>query len=165
MEETRASLCSGMESVGQAPACEVTRIEFSKDHKPPKELYYNILTRKISDFRNNGGHYEPEVGDLIVLTKTKPRRTEDLIKPGEPLILALVSPMDEDSDMTRLLLSKDVSSELWPRRDKPFIRMFATYLANLVTNMRIWKALFPDPLVSMNLVQKILRPITEVRYF
>ncbi|XP_074282369.1 uncharacterized protein LOC141606907 [Silene latifolia] len=163
LEETRASLCSGMESVGHAPACEITRIDFSKHHKPPKELYYNILTKKITDFRNNGGHYEPEAGDLLALTNTKPRRIEDLInKPGgESLIIALVSPTDDNSDMTRVLLSKDVSAQLRPRIDKPLIRVFATYLANLITNMRIWKALNPDPLVTMNLIPEILRPIPQ----
>ncbi|KAK9724097.1 hypothetical protein RND81_05G047900 [Saponaria officinalis] len=159
LEETRASLCSGIESVGQAPACEIIRIEYSKGYKPPKELYYNILTKKIKDFKINCGHYDPEAGDLVVLTNTKPRRTEDLIKPDQPLLLALVSPTDDESDMTRLLLSKDVGSDLCPRLGEPVTRVFVTYLTNLITNMRIWKALHPDPLVSISLVSKILTPI------
>ncbi|KAL9240539.1 hypothetical protein vseg_014746 [Gypsophila vaccaria] len=161
LEETRASLCSGIESVGQAPACEIISIEYSKGHRPPKELYYNVRTIKITDLKsNNGGHYEPEAGDLVVLTNTKLRRIEDLIKPAQTLILALVSPTDNESDVTRLLLSEDVGSQLCPQLgNKPVTRVFVTYLANLITNMRIWKALHPDPLASMSLVSNILRPI------
>ncbi|KAL2921099.1 putative helicase MAGATAMA 3 [Bienertia sinuspersici] len=158
IEETRASLCSGMESVGNAPACEITRIEWSKDYKPPKELYYNILTKKISDFKNNGGHYEPEVGDLIVLSNIKPRRIDDLRKPGEPFVVALVATMEDGFDMTRILLSKEIDdSSLFPKPHKR-IRVFATYLINLITNMRIWKALNPDPEgVNLKLVLNVLK--------
>ncbi|KMT16737.1 hypothetical protein BVRB_3g050200 [Beta vulgaris subsp. vulgaris] len=160
-EETRASLCSGMESVGNAPACEISRIELSKDYNPPKELYYNILSKKIADFKNNGGHYEPETGDLIVLSNIKPRRIEDLNVPGKPFAVAFVTTMEEGSDMTRILLSKDISSELKPKPEKR-VRVFATYLINLVTNMRIWRALNPDPQgLSMNFALKALRPNSD----
>ena len=157
IEETRASLCSGMESVGSAPACEITRIEWSKDYKPPKEFYYNILTKKISDFKNNGGHYDPEVGDLIVLSNTKPRRVDDLQKPGVPFTVALVTSSEDGSDMTRILLSKGIDdSSLKPMPYKQ-IRVFATYLNNLITNIRIWKALNPDPQgLNMFLSLKVL---------
>ncbi|KNA03605.1 hypothetical protein SOVF_207510 isoform A [Spinacia oleracea] len=162
VEETRASLCSGMESVGNAPACEISRIEFSKDYKPPKEFYYNILTKKITDFKNNGGHYEPEAGDLIVLSNTKPRKIEDLNKPGETFVIALVATMEDDSDMTRILTSKEIDgSKLLPKGVKveKGVRVFVTYLINLITNMRIWKALNPEPQgVSMDLVLKVLQP-------
>ncbi|KNA09666.1 hypothetical protein SOVF_151530, partial [Spinacia oleracea] len=166
VEETRASLCSGMESVGHSPACEISRIEPSKSYKPPEDLYYNILTTKITGFKNNGGHFDPEVGDLIFLSNIKPRRIEDLNIPGKPSAVAFVAKMDEDSDITRILLSEDIDSDLLPRRDKlsrlgtdKRIRVYATYLINLITNMRIWKALNPDPQgVSMNLALNVLRP-------
>lgn len=167
VEETRASLCSGMESVGNAPACEISRIEFSKDYKPPKEFNYNILTKKITDFKNNGGHYEPEAGDLIVLSNTKPRKIEDLNKPGETFVIALVATMEDDSDMTRILTSKEIDgSKLLPKGVKveKGVRVFVTYLINLITNMRIWKALNPEPQgVSMDLVLKVLQPTSYVR--
>lgn len=162
MEETRASLCSGMESVGLAPACEISELDFSKDHRPPKELYYNILTRRITGFKNPGGHYEPEVGDLIVLTKnTKPRKIDDLSRPGQQFVVALVASLEEGSDMTRILASKEIDSELRP---SPFtrVRVFATYLMNMTTNMRIWKGLHPDPLgTNMKLILKVLRPESD----
>lgn len=163
MEETRASLCSGMESVGLAPACEISELDFSKDHRPPKELYYNILTRRITGFKNPGGHYEPEVGDLIVLTKNiKPRKIDDLSRPGQQFVVALVATLEEGSDMTRILASKEIDSELRP---SPFtrVRVFATYLMNMTTNMRIWKGLHPDPLgTNMKLILKVLRPDSDV---
>lgn len=163
MEETRASLCSGMESVGQAPACEISQLEFSKDHRPPKELYYNILTRRITGFKNPGGHYEPEVGDLIVLTKNiKPRKIDDLNRPGEHFVIALVATLEEGSDITRILASKEVESELRPSPLRR-VRVFATYLMNMTTNMRIWKGLHPDPQgTNMKLIRKVLRPDSEV---
>uniref|UniRef100_A0A803MQQ9 Uncharacterized protein n=1 Tax=Chenopodium quinoa TaxID=63459 RepID=A0A803MQQ9_CHEQI len=159
VEETRASLCSGMESVGNAPACEISSIELSKDYKPPKEFYYNILTKKFTDFKNNGGHYEPEPGDIIVLSNIKPRRIEDLNRPGHTSVVAMVATMEDGSDMTRILSSKELGgSELLPKRHMG-VRVFATYLINLITNTRIWKALHPDPIgVSMNLLLKVLQP-------
>jgi len=163
IEETRASLCSGLESVGQAPACEISQLEFSKDYKPPKDLYYNILTRRITGFKNPGGHYEPEAGDLIVLTRNfKPRKIDDLHGPGQQYVIALVATLEEGSDMTRILASKVLDFELQPR---PFarVRVFATYLMNITTNMRIWKGLHPDPLgTTMNLIVNVLRPDSDV---
>ncbi|KAL2902402.1 putative helicase MAGATAMA 3 [Bienertia sinuspersici] len=145
IEETHASLCSGMESVSQAPACEISRIVSSKCYGYNSiESDYKISIKKITDFRSNGGHYEPEVGDLIVLSNTKPRRVEDLNKPGKPFVVAFVAAAENGSGEARILLSKEIHSQLLPSPDKR-VRVFGTYLINMVTNMRIWKALNPDP--------------------
>ncbi|CAO2821444.1 unnamed protein product, partial [Amaranthus hypochondriacus] len=141
IEETRAEFCSGLESVGHAPACEISSIWFSKKYKPPKGLYYNILTKIIHDVNNHAAHYEPETGDIFAITNLRPRSIDDLIKPDKPLHFGYVSKYDEDELKYEILLSQIIDWEILSKKDG---RLFVTYLMNVTTNMRIWRALNPD---------------------
>ncbi|KNA15926.1 hypothetical protein SOVF_093900, partial [Spinacia oleracea] len=156
-EETREGVCSGMESVGHAPACEISNINQASN---PLQCY--ISTRKITGF--SVAHYEPKPGDLIVISVRKPRRIEDLNDQlsGKPIILALVvRPITttDDSDKTQFQLSREVDPELLSRLANKRVRLFATYLVNLTPNLRIWEALNPYPQgFSMDLALKVLKP-------
>lgn len=141
IEETRAEFCSGLESVGHAPACEISSIWFSKKYKPPKGLYYDILTKIIHDVNNHAAHYEPETGDIFAITNLRPRSIDDLIKPDKPLHFGYVSKYDDDELKYEILLSQIIDWEILSKKDG---RLFVTYLMNVTTNMRIWRALNPD---------------------
>ena len=142
IEETRAEFCSGLESVGHAPACEISSISFSKKYKPPKKLYYGISTKIIHDVNNHAAHYEPETGDIFAITNSRPRSIDDLIKPDKPLHFGYVSEYDEDELKFEILLSQKIDREILSKKD---VRLFVTFLMNITTNMRIWRALNPDP--------------------
>lgn len=158
IEETRADFCSGLESVGHAPACEISGIWLSKNYRPPKNLYYEISTKKISsdDVNNHGLHYEPESGDIFALTNLRPRSIADLIKPDKPLHFAYVSRSSEENEVKMEILSSEkIDRELIKAKNG---RIFITYLMNITTNMRIWKALNPDPKSkNLGLIQKVLQ--------
>ncbi|GAB4837644.1 hypothetical protein Ancab_002494 [Ancistrocladus abbreviatus] len=73
IDETRANLCSGIESVSRALACEIMSLEVGKGYKPPEKLCYDIQTQKIADLTYYNGLYEPEAGDLIAVIKVRPK--------------------------------------------------------------------------------------------
>lgn len=155
IEEIRAEFSSGLESVAQSPACEIPKARISKNFKSPNSLYYEIQTKEIRDTENKGGHYELQSGDLIALTKVRPQSIEDLIRPPDNLFLfAFVATSNKDEPWIKILSSKEFEPQL---RSKTNERCFATFLMNMTTNLRIWRALNPDPkTTSMSFIQKVL---------
>ncbi|XP_075098103.1 uncharacterized protein LOC107796774 isoform X1 [Nicotiana tabacum] len=150
VEETHADLLSNMFTVSRAPALEVLDVKISKDFKPPKGLYYNILLKRATEGENNESKteskYEPEVGDLIALTDVKPKRIEDLNRPKRSYLIAIVQGMKDDgSDRVPILSSQPISFKKPDRaKGEQGDKLFIVYLSNLTTNIRIWKALNSD---------------------
>lgn len=160
IEETHADLFSSMTTLSGAPMCEVFDVKISKDYKPPKELYYSISLKQMGKNEKKEGIYEPEFGDLIALTDARPKCIDDLCRPKRPYLLAVIQgKKDGDSQKLPILSSKPIEfekreDEKGKNRDK----LFAVYLTNLTTNIRIWKALRPDPEVAnMKIIKAILQ--------
>ncbi|KAJ6684157.1 DNA2/NAM7 HELICASE FAMILY [Salix viminalis] len=171
IEETRAALCSNLMKIPQASTREIFSIERSKEYKPPKDLFYKMWLKKM---RNTG--YEPEVGDLLALTDVRPKDIADLDRPGIYYVLAYVhrlsdnSPGDDcDHQMLSILTSRSIPFELEnkftkeaalagqemqkKRRDSVFV----VYLANMTTNVRIWRSLNSDLQGgNTNVIQNVL---------
>ncbi|KAF5769195.1 hypothetical protein HanXRQr2_Chr14g0645461 [Helianthus annuus] len=75
LEETHAELLSSMNGISRASTRGImVRSEEKKDIKFPNYYLYSIYLEKKSRTEN----YEPEVGDLIVLTDVKPSCVDDL---------------------------------------------------------------------------------------
>ncbi|GAB4837648.1 hypothetical protein Ancab_002498 [Ancistrocladus abbreviatus] len=157
VEETRVSLCSGIESVSQAPACEIMSLKVGKGHKPPGKLCYVIQTKQIADHSNENGPYEPEAGDVIAVTDMTPKCSGDLNRPHlrRPYLIAVVrAPKDGGSDTIPIRSSKPIERQR---------RLFGVYLTNMTTNNRIWKALHPEPAgANMNVIEKVIRVDSHV---
>ncbi|XP_042519721.1 helicase sen1-like [Macadamia integrifolia] len=137
IEDTHAALCSSIKNLSKAPKCRIHVQELSKDHKPQRHLCYSIRVLREGDSKNGRESYEPQVGDLIALLDARPVRTDDLKR---SYILALVT---EDSSLMKIRSSKPVIEKrvlLKGKREPPF----AVFLINMMTNIRIWKALHPD---------------------
>ncbi|WZY88639.1 hypothetical protein YC2023_045374 [Brassica napus] len=105
-------------------------------------LLYDIT---LSNEDNFSAKYQPKCGDLIALTKTRPRRIDDL----DPLLLVYVFKMDGD-----LIISVHVSRSLSPG-EKHSIR-FGVSLTTLTTNTRIWNALHNEA-ANSTLIQSVLQ--------
>ncbi|XP_059643476.1 uncharacterized protein LOC132285325 [Cornus florida] len=142
IEETRADLFSSITTVFHAPTREILAVKISKhNYKPPKELYYNIF------FSRRRGMYKPEVGDLIALTGVSPKCIDDLNRPKRPYLVALVEgkkirvPGDDFSVKYSILASNEIIFNEETGKDKKKDTLFAVYLTNMTTNIRIWKAL------------------------
>ncbi|XP_074320392.1 helicase sen1-like [Silene latifolia] len=144
IEETRADFCSGLESIAESPASEISKISIDKTHKPPKELHYEITIRPVTDLHNPGGHYDPQSGDVFALSNVRPQNIGDLVRPGQNIIFAFVEKASEDEPSILITPSEVLDrSELLSKKKET--KLFATFVMNLTTNKRIWKALHPSP--------------------
>ncbi|KAH0885406.1 hypothetical protein HID58_061502 [Brassica napus] len=145
LEETRTELFSSLKSLSRSPVFFTHSMEKrikESSGSSSNTLLYDIT---LSNEDNFSAKYQPKCGDLIALTKTRPRRIDDL----DPLLLAYVFKMDGD-----LIISVHVSRSLSPG-EKHSIR-FGVSLTTLTTNTRIWNALHNEA-ANSTLIQSVLR--------
>ncbi|MCD7446014.1 hypothetical protein HAX54_024721 [Datura stramonium] len=154
-----------MSTVFRAPSLEVLDVKISKDFKPPKGLYYNILLKRAIEEEGENteskteSKYEPEVGDLIALTDVRPRRIQDLNRRKRSYLIAIVQgKKDEGSDRVPILSSQLISFKKPDRaKGEQGDKLFIVYLSNLTTNIRIWKALNSDlEYANLNIIKTVL---------
>ncbi|CAJ2652910.1 unnamed protein product [Trifolium pratense] len=163
IEETHSDLYSSLMSVPQASFCEIRTMEMSKEFNPPYDLYYNITVKNITDEVYGVGKYEPEVGDLIAFTSIRPRSVYDLSRIKNYCHIAYIcGSKDEFTDEIPILLSKYMEMEMHGKfhsRRNNAQKLYAVYLVNMITNVRIWKALNSEMEGSnMNIIKKVLQP-------
>ncbi|KAI4299679.1 hypothetical protein L6164_033113 [Bauhinia variegata] len=155
IEETRADLSSAFKGVSRAPFCEIWAVEGNKDFKSPKQLFYDILLRRTDDNYDvkDIGKYEPESGDLIAFTDIRPKRIDDLQRPGKSFHIAYVhGSRGGSTDKITILSSKHMEIQ------RGTGSIYAIYLLNMTTNLRIWKALISGLKgAEMNLIRKVLQ--------
>lgn len=160
LEETHADLLSSIMSLSGAPTCEILTVETSKDHKPPNDLFYQIMYR---------GDYEPEAGDIIALTDVRPKCIDDLNRPRNSYLIAYVlGSKQQSSDMLPILASKLINGggQLVGKNIKSKSdTLFAVYLMNMTTNIRIWKALNSELGANTNLFKNVLQPTNSSHVF
>lgn len=155
IEETHADLLSNMTMVSHPPTCEI----FDVKVKPPKDsCSYHISLKRTGDGDSNYEAYNPQVGDLIALTDVRPKYTADLNRPKWPYNIALVQGLkNENTYKLPILSSKPIIFDKKDgRKDKDRGRLFAVYLTNLTTNIRIWNSLHLGR-GNMNIIQKVLQ--------
>ncbi|CAL5324119.1 hypothetical protein CsSME_00003082 [Camellia sinensis var. sinensis] len=165
IEETRADLLSSLEKVSRAPICEILSVELSKNYNPPKDLYYKILLKRNRENTANDheGSYEPEFGDLIALTEVRPKCIDDLNRPKSPYLVALVHRVKDEYDQDKLTIrtSNPITFEADKEMDKKIKKkksLFAVYLTNMTTNVRIWTALNSElEGANLNIIKRVLR--------
>ncbi|XP_058179710.1 uncharacterized protein LOC131298334 isoform X2 [Rhododendron vialii] len=166
IEETHCGLSESIKAVHHARAREIWTVNISKDFKPPKDLYYNISMNRNSDASNFQGMYEPEFGDLIVLTEVRPKCIRDLDRPKSPYLVAVVQRVgDYGSEKIEILASKPiVSGEYGDRQeDKNKRSLFVVYLGNLITEIRIWAALMSElEGGNVNIIKRVLQPDSTI---
>ncbi|XAR73623.1 hypothetical protein NMG60_11007658 [Bertholletia excelsa] len=168
VEETHADLLSSIETVAHAPIRQIGRVEITKEHKPPKDLYYKIWMKRTRDDGNGEGIYEPEFGDLIALTEVRPKRIDDLNRPRSPYVVALVQRTD-GTDKLNILSSKPILvtpkiENKQKKEDENKRTLYAVYLTNMTTNVRIWMALNAElEGGNMNIIRGVLQADLNIR--
>ncbi|KAG2287421.1 hypothetical protein Bca52824_047025 [Brassica carinata] len=128
LEETRTELFSSLKSLSRSPVFFTHSMEKrikESSGSSSNTLLYDIT---LSNEDNFSAKYQPKCGDLIALTKTRPRRIDDL----DPLLLAYVFKMDET------------------------FNSFWCFLTTLTTNTRIWNALHNEA-ANSTLIQSVLQ--------
>ncbi|KAK2989329.1 hypothetical protein RJ640_017986 [Escallonia rubra] len=163
IEETRADLSSHTATLFRAPICQIFDVRISKDHEPPKDLYYHLFLMTVRDTENGEVEYEPEVGDLIALTDVRPKNVNDLNRPKTSYLLAFVQGENEISNDLLILSSKPI---VYEKNEQKRGTLFAVSLTNLTTNTRIWNALNLDlEGANMNIIRKVLQPSHASEFF
>ncbi|XP_042503371.1 uncharacterized protein LOC122080630 isoform X2 [Macadamia integrifolia] len=160
IEETHADLRSSIMDLSQAPKYQIDHVEESDDHEPPRDLFYDMVVVKEGDGKHDKEIYELQVGDLIALSDVKPRCIDDLNKGRRSYLLALVTAatiadIDGGSSIIKVLSSKVIMFEQDVQKQRE--PLFAFFLTNMTTNIRIWKALHPDMKEgNMNIIKEVL---------
>ncbi|CAI8597130.1 unnamed protein product [Vicia faba] len=162
IEETHSDLSSSLYGMLRAPFCEVLigEPERSKSYLPTKFLFYQISVNRTNNDSKDVGTYEPEVGDLIALTDFKPKSVEDLNRPRRYYHIAYVYGSKESTGKISVLSSKCINMEINSNylRSNSAPKLYATYLLNLTTNIRVWKALNSElEGANMNMIKKVLQ--------
>ncbi|KAM6589846.1 hypothetical protein CsatA_012451 [Cannabis sativa] len=151
VEETHADLSSGVKAVAHSVWCEIRSVKQTKQYNPPKDFFYKAVLRS-NEMKNHPKAYKPENGDLIAITSVKPRSVNDLHR---HFVIASVQGVKDD--VVTLLSSKPILFEN--------SILFAVYLINMNTNIRIWQALTSDPKErNMKIIDKVIKsdfPVTE----
>ena len=156
VEETHADLLSSVKTVSQSLCCEVKSVKPTKGYKPPKDLFYKLVLKV-----NESAAYEPINGDLIAITMVRPRCIRDLER---SYVIASVQGVKDDLTLT-VLSSKPILVEDGADKNKPKT-LFAVYLMNMLTNIRIWQALTSDPKErNMKIIEKVLQTKFVVRCY
>ena len=167
IEETRTDLCSSMATLSDSLCFEIQSIRKSKDFKLPKKLLYNVKLKKIKEKKETkDDDNECGVGDLIAITKVRPKCINDLDRPGRPYLIALVKGFNEPNSEHLILSSKPILVEDGVEKKEESEPLFVVNLINMNTNIRIWDALNADPRRgNMNIIRKVLNTPFAVRYF
>jgi len=163
IEETHSDLSSSLKGVSQAPFAEISTLRSSKHLKPPNDLAYQITLKSTSD---GVGKYEPEAGDVIAFTNRRPRSIYDLKMTKEYCHMAyVVKSPDIFSGEIPIRISKftanDIENYVGSSKSQ---KLYAVYLLNMTTNVRIWRALTSKlEGADTNILKKVLKVDTTVR--
>ncbi|PNX56468.1 lupus brain antigen-like protein, partial [Trifolium pratense] len=152
LEETRASLCSSMEVIDQAPYGRVAGLQLAKPFKkknddemdkPLKNKLYNL---KIDGWKNRfvrGEPYKTLPGDVLVLSDCKPESANDLQRFGRMwCFLSIVKTEDENDGETmgsvsfKVIASKDLDLD-----ELRYESLYIVFLTNVGPNRKIWSGL------------------------
>ncbi|XP_071706131.1 uncharacterized protein [Rutidosis leptorrhynchoides] len=153
-EETHADLLSKILGVSHCPSVEIFELLKVKGIKSPKDFYYTIKLRRYQ------GSYEPQFGDLIALTDVKPKFVDDLNRPNKCYIIAIVQSVKTESSfyMIYVLSSKPLIEHGVEGVIKNMdVKHFAVHLTNLVTNIRISKAIQLELEGDKKMLQKLIQ--------
>ncbi|KAL1197102.1 putative helicase MAGATAMA 3 [Cardamine amara subsp. amara] len=154
LEETRTVLCSRFKSLSKSPLFQISSL--TKESSGSCNNLLHIL--KLMDEENDAKLYQPHCGDLIALTKTRPRSFHDL----NPLLLAYVS-VDGHPKISeeKRKINPNISvflSRLISNEEKTSLG-FGVLLMNSTTNSRIWNALHHEA-PNFDLIKSVLQPST-----
>ncbi|CAL9224678.1 unnamed protein product [Arabidopsis halleri] len=151
LEETRTELFSSFKSLSKAPVFQICSVEEKEaSGSSSNKLFYDV---EISNALSIGAKYQPKCGDLIALTKERPRRIDDL----NPLLLAYVS--SDDDLIISVHSSRSISFLEMNHKFKETSLQFGVFLMNLTTNTRIWNALHNEA-ANSNLIKSVLQENT-----
>ncbi|KAL0898632.1 hypothetical protein Bca101_082593 [Brassica carinata] len=153
LEETRTELSSCFKSLSRSLVFQIHSVKTMEASGSSSEKLYEIT---LKDTGAISAKYQPKCGDVIALTKEKPRRIDDL----NPLLLAYVFSSNDE-----LILSVRSSRAIPNLHEYPIpsyqlngghLICFGVFLMNSTTNTRIWNALHNED-ANSSLIKSVLQ--------
>lgn len=158
MEETRADVCSALESIEHAPSARVVQIQEDRPLSEPSD--FSVWFQEDTPTPSAGCYY-PKDDDVLLLTTRKPTHLSDL---EQPCAIAIVRGETETKNATqgtavavRLLSGSLPLKQHGGRENVIALPLFAIFLINDKTAKRIVDALSLQtrPLRDISLINKI----------
>ncbi|KAI3877661.1 hypothetical protein MKW98_020142 [Papaver atlanticum] len=149
LEETHADLLSNMMNLCKAPKCKILFVEKHKHYKPPSNFIY-IMLLSGEDRKSDKDVYKPQASDIIAFSDVRPELS---------YIPAMILRVDEEMPyLVEVLTSKPIIVED-ENGEENLINdpLFAVFLINMTTNLRIWRALHPSGARNENIIKEVLR--------
>lgn len=145
-----------MSRLSRAPSYRLHSIESETNYRAPTDFSYKIVLLKPGNSNQTDVvTYKPQVGDLAALTDVKPTCISDLNRPKMPYILAYVQSVEDGKLYVRS--SKPIMIEQDMQRNE-HIDLFFVFLTNLMTGVRIWNALHPNPILAdLPIINKVIQ--------
>lgn len=163
IEDTHADMTSSVKFLSQAPTREIIYVDECKSYTQVCGLYYNIKLETQRDLKNRRSTYEPEKWDVIALSDVRPMCIDHLNRsPRFYLPAIIVSGVGEEDggNIIKILASKPIVVQQ-PQENKRE-SLFATFLVNITTNIRIWRALKGGK--NLNILKEVLTADSKVRF-
>uniref|UniRef100_A0A0E0DHM3 UvrD-like helicase ATP-binding domain-containing protein n=1 Tax=Oryza meridionalis TaxID=40149 RepID=A0A0E0DHM3_9ORYZ len=162
LEEMRMEMSSSLEAISTLPSSKISWIE-QKNNNTVYDIVFDADSQN-SKACNQPESYVPSVGDIIILSDVKPEHISDITRNGRPYIIAFVTEGgDEDDDSPPakyvIISSGKIDSEDGKCQDRKTIKLFAAYLLNIVTYIRIWRCLDYNTAVRRN--QSLIQEMTH----
>jgi len=167
LEETRATLCSSMELIHQAPYGKVAGLKLAKPFNnkngnetdnPSKNKLYNLNIEGWENrFIHRGEPYKTLPGDVLVLADCKPESVNDLQRFGRTwCFLTIVWTGDEnDGENADSVYLKVKASQDLDLNELRYKSLFIVFLTNVGSYRKIWSGLHITD-GNLNLVKQIL---------
>ncbi|XP_039773664.1 uncharacterized protein LOC120641559 isoform X4 [Panicum virgatum] len=154
LEELRAEMSSGLESLSTMPFVRISSIEEKKGNK-----IYEISAppdSQIAKSCNQPECYAPSVGDIIILSDVKPGHISDVTRNEKPYRIAFVTEggdEDDDSPPSKyvIIASGKIDAADGKCQNGKRNSFFAIYLLNIVTYIRLWRCLDYETAARRNL--------------
>nr|CAD1844653.1 unnamed protein product [Ananas comosus var. bracteatus] len=153
IEETRADMCSALESFAHAPLIEVISME---DFMPIKLTYRIVVANSTQSTSNpeEAETYTPKDADIFVLSDVKPKHLSDLTRNQSAYVIASVLRAGENETLPPNHLIIKASRSVGVEKDGETNRLkkplFAVFLINMTTFTRMWKSLDLESALQRN---------------
>ncbi|KAI3868195.1 hypothetical protein MKX03_004105 [Papaver bracteatum] len=144
LEETHADLSSSMKNLYQAPKCKIVSVKKNKGYKPGNYVYKMWLSDTGTDRKSMKDASKAQACDLIAFSDVRPQYVKDIsrISYNIPAIILYVEDDKAKPYLVHVLASKPIIDEDEEDEEKLISNpLFAVYLINMTTNLRIWRAL------------------------
>ncbi|OAY66172.1 Helicase SEN1, partial [Ananas comosus] len=153
IEETRADMCSALESFAHAPFVQVISMEDSM----PIKLTYRVVVADSTQSTSNPGRaetYTPKDADIFVLSEFKPKHLSELTRNQSSYVIASVLSAGENDTLPPNHMIIKASRSVVVEKDRETKRLkkplFAVFLMNMTTSTRIWKSLHLESTLERN---------------